>query len=287
MGSDLTRPLQGPETAVFQPVAARSGAKPARLLFDLWRHRALLGRFLARDVQLKYRGSYLGFFWSLLGPLLLMAVYSIVFSVLVRVHTPVPYPLYVLSGLVPWLFTARSMERACHALLDQGPFLQKIYCPREVLVASVVGGQMVELLLSLGVFVLVAAVSGHGPGIGLALLPLCLAAHLALVLGLSLLLSVGAVFFRDLVPILELGLQVWFYLSPVIYPAALAVGLPGGWLYGINPMAGLLEGYRVCLLGLGAPPPAWTLCATAAAALAFLLGEAVFRRLEAAAVKEL
>jgi ABC-type polysaccharide/polyol phosphate export permease len=247
----------------------------------------LLWRFLSRDLQLKYRGSYLGFVWSLLGPLLLIAVYSAVFWGLVRLQTPAPYPLFVLSGLLPWLFTARALERSCHVLLDQGPFLQKIYCPREVLVASGIGVQLAELLLSLGVFLLLAAAFGQAPGPALLLLPACLAVHLALVLGLGLLLSVGAVFFRDLVPILEILLQVWFYLSPVLYPSALAAGLPAGWLYGLNPMAGLLEGYRACLLGLEAPAPLWAAAAGVGAALALLFGAAVFRRTEAAAVKEL
>src|ERR1051326_6672719 len=133
MGSDLTRPSPAPQTAVFQPLR-----DTPELLLGLWRPRWLLRRFLARDLQLKYRGSALGFLWSLLGPLLLMAVYSIVFSVLVRIATPVPYPLFVLSGLLPWLYTARTLERACHALLDQGPFLQRVALPREVLVASAV-----------------------------------------------------------------------------------------------------------------------------------------------------
>jgi lipopolysaccharide transport system permease protein len=257
------------------------------ILRNLWRRRYLLGRFLSRDLQLKYRGSSLGFVWSLLGPLLLMAVYSVVFSLLIRIPTSVPYPLFVLAGIVPWLFTARSLERSGHALLGQGPFLQKIYLPREVLVASGVLVQLVELALSLLVFLLVAVLWGHVPGSAIWLLPLWVVAHVALVFGLSLMLSVGTVFFRDLLPIVELGLQVWFYLSPVLYPAALAAELPHGWLYGLNPMAAIVEGYRASLLGTPLPALQWTLIALGVSAASLLLGLDLFRRHEAAAVKEL
>jgi ABC-type polysaccharide/polyol phosphate export permease len=257
------------------------------IVSSLWQRRWLLWRFLARDLQLKYRGSFLGLFWSLLGPLLLMLVYSVVFSVVVRIPTPAPYPLFVLAGIVPWLFTARTLERACHVLLEQGAFLQRVYLPREVLVASAVGVQLVELFVSLGVFVVVASLYSSAPGAGLMLLPVWIAAHVVLIFGLALLLSLGTIFFRDLLPIVGLGLQVWFYLSPVLYPAALAAELPHGWLYGLNPMAALLEGYRAALLGTPGPPRAWLVAALLAAAAAYALGAALFRRYEAAAVKEL
>src|SRR5262245_49391553 len=117
MRSDLTRPLPVQETTVFQNVVPRFAV--VGILRRLWRRRSLARRFLGRDLQLKYRGSALGFVWSLLGPLLLMLVYTVVFSLVVRIPTRVPYPIFVLSGLLPWLFTARTLERACHSLLGQ------------------------------------------------------------------------------------------------------------------------------------------------------------------------
>jgi ABC-type polysaccharide/polyol phosphate export permease len=257
-------------------------------LRDLWRHRALVGVLVAREIKARYRGSVLGFFWSLLNPLLMLAVYALVFQLLLPNRSPStsPYALFLFCGLLPWNWFSSAVTDSASSLLTHGALLRKILFPAEVLPAVAVLAQGVHFLLALPVLLaaLVAgALGAFGPRVplGWALLqvPLLLVLEAVLLLGVGLFLSALTVHFRDVRDLLQTVLSVLFFATPILYSLP---DLPKGRMTGLlalNPLAPLFSGWHDAFFyGRFSPPGTWG-AAAAVSLAAFAIGWAFFGRL--------
>jgi len=261
-------------------MAARPG-----LLSSLYRQRGLIGVLVERELKARYRGSLLGYVWSLLNPLLLLVVYTVVFKFVIpaRVDTPAPYSLFLFAGLLPWLFLSGALLDAAIVLPDNGPLLRKVVCPPEVFPVVTVLSHLVHHLLALPILVAglaLVAVRGDMPfPATIVLLPLPLVLWLVATTGLALAVAALAVHFRDVKDLLHNLLNLFFFLTPIIYTRSL---VPEGILrrvVDLNPVTPLLTVYRdVVLNGVVPPPAAWG-WAVLVAAGCWLFGAFVFVRL--------
>ncbi|MGC3997198.1 MAG: ABC transporter permease [Anaeromyxobacter sp.] len=257
-------------------------ASLTRPVADLYRVRELVALLVARNLKARYKRSALGMAWTLLNPLLQMAVYTVVFSRVVRIDTPA-YALYVLAGLLPWSLISVGTVSASHALLANQGLIRKVAVPQAVYPLAVVGGKLVDVALSLAPLAVVAALQGRPPGASWLALPVALLLAFAFTTGLALLVSSLTVFFRDLRHLVEVLFQVWFYLTPVLYPASYVEALGSGWLRRLlaaNPATPIVALFQEAVHAGRFPPPGELAAATAVAAAALVLGLWAFHRSE-------
>jgi ABC-type polysaccharide/polyol phosphate export permease len=249
---------------------------------DALRYRFLFEQMVRRELRRKYQGSALGVAWYVVNPLVLMGAYYLMFGVVFKVAEHEDYPLFLMVGLVVWIFCSQSLLSAAPALLDQGSLIRKARFPRETIPAAVVTVQAVTFAAVLAI-VAVVTIALRGTGSSLVLLPLLLAALFAFVLGLSLLVSVLHAYFRDVAPILAAILLPWFFLSPIFFTpdditnndAARAA------LEWLNPVAPFITSIRDVIWGGVWPSAATVLYVVAGGALALAGGAALFGRMEA------
>ena len=219
---------------------------------ELWDFRDLLRSLVARDLAVRYRRSALGFLWSLLNPLLMMLVFTIVFEV-VKPQQVRSYPLFVLAGLLPWNYLTGSLGGAVRSVTGNAHLIDKVHFPREVLPISVVLANLINFLLSLVVFLPLALLLGAKWNAWILALPVVIGIQTMILLGISLLLAAMNVFYRDAEQVLEVGLTAWFFLTPVFYELELLPNQVLGidvWrlVYTLNPMATLVTDYRYVML---------------------------------------
>jgi lipopolysaccharide transport system permease protein len=255
------------------------------VLTSLIRQRHLLAVLVGRELKARYRGTFLGYLWSLINPLLLLAVYAVVFTVVIpaRVESNAPYPLFLFAGLLPWLFLSGALLDSAIILHDNGPLLKKVVCPPEVFPAVVVLSHLVHHLLALPILLAgmaAAAALGafHFPWTAV-LLPVALVPWIVTVAGVSLAVAALAVHFRDLKDLLQNLLNLFFFLTPIIYTIDL---VPKGLLRrGVlaNPVTPLVLLYRdLVLLGRSPSLGVWV-WSFVVAVLAWLAGSWIFARL--------
>jgi ABC-type polysaccharide/polyol phosphate export permease len=256
-------------------------------LAELLARRELVGNLVARNLKQRYKGSTLGFLWSLLHPLFLVLIY-LVFIRLMRFPVRLPH---LLVGVMAWQFLSLCAGDAAGVIIGHASLVKKTWFPRFLLPLSAVFGNLVHFALSLLVLALALPLLGAPPRPGWLLLPALAALQFLFCLGLSLGLSALNVFFRDVEHLVPIGLMSWFFVTPVIYPVEQVIGNPSlpSWvapLFFANPMAALLAGYRHALLGDPLPPLAlWPGLLVALAVL--LAGALIFARLEPAFSDEL
>lgn len=251
-----------------------------RSLRDVARYRELVLLLVERDLKARYKRSALGMFWSLLNPLLQMAVLSVVFSVIMRVDLPA-FPLFLLAGLLPWTLISVSITSASVSLLNNQGLIRKVAVPQMVYPLAIVGSKLVDTLLSLVPLAVIAAAFGRPPGLSWIFLPAALALVTMFTVGLAVLFSSLTVFYRDMRHLTEILMQVWFYLTPIFYPAEYLMDLPYPWLkYALlaNPAAPLVEVFHASLYRGTFPSEATLAGATAAALGSLALGLFVFLR---------
>ena len=242
----------------------------------------LLRNLVARDLKLRYRGSVLGFAWSLLNPLLMTGVFTIVFGVLSKSEIE-RYPLFLMAALVPWLFTQQALTAAMRSVTSNAQLIKKVYFPRELLPVSAVLASFVNFLLAYGVFWIIGLIFGVGNTRAMAFVPLVMLLHLALIMGLALILATANVFFRDTEHLVEIGLLAWFFLTPIFYkmdivPNNTFLGLDvHRWVFSLNPMATLVTDYRYAVMS-GDFPIRHTMVTVATALIAVSVGWYLFRR---------
>jgi len=257
-------------------------------LRDLLRHRALVGVLVARELKARYRGSVLGFLWSLLNPLLMLAVYTVVFQLIFPARSPStsPYALFLFCGLLPWNWLSASLTDASASLVVHGPLLKKVLFPAEVLPTVAVLAQGVHFLLALpvlGLGLALGAAGVFGPTVALtpALLqvPLLIVLQGLFLLGAAYFLAGLTVHFRDVKDLLGTGLTLWFFGTPILYalPDISSPGLRG--LLAWNPAAPLFAAWHDALFyGRWVGGGEWARV-VAIALLVFLLGYLFFARL--------
>jgi len=228
--------------------------EPSRGWFNLklkavWRYRELLYFLAWRDVKVRYKQTALGVTWVVLQPVISMLVFSGLFGVLLQVPTGgVPYPLFVLSGLLPWQYFANSLTKSSNSLVDNTTLITKVYFPRLVVPLSAVLGGLVDFGIAAVVLGLLMVYYHTPVGPELLLLPLFLLLAMLTALGFGLWLSALNVRYRDVKQLMPFIVQVWMYLTPVVYGAAL-IPERFRWLLALNPMTGGVGGFRWAILG--------------------------------------
>ena len=246
----------------------------------LWRSRELLYFLIWRDVKVRYKQTLLGAAWAILQPLLTMVVFSIFFGKLARMPSDgVPYPLFAYVALVPWTFFANGLILSSGSLVSNQTLLRKVYFPRLVIPISAVASGLIDFGIAFVVLLGLAARYGVTPTSHMLWLPALVLLALVTALGVGLWFSALNVLYRDIQYVVPFLVQVWLYATPIVYPSSL---VPERWrtLYALNPMVGVVEGFRWALLGTGTGPGPMILV-SAAAALALMIGGLFFfRRME-------
>jgi lipopolysaccharide transport system permease protein len=247
---------------------------------ELWAYRELLFFFVWRDVKVRYKQTVLGVAWAVVQPVAAMVLFSVIFGRLVGVPSDgVPYPLFAFAGLVPWTFFATALGGAVAGVVGNANLVRKIYFPKFLLPAASVVGGLVDLALALAVLGGLMAYFGVLPGWHALALPAMLLLAVATALGAGLMLAALNVRFRDVQFTMPFLTQMWFFATPVAYPASV---VPEPWrtVMAINPMMGVIEGTRWALLGTTAAPVA-TLAVSSAVALGLVMaGTMLFRQAE-------
>lgn len=261
-------------------VVVRSGRRLPLDLAELWEYRELLFFFVWRDLKVRYRQTLLGAAWAVIQPFVTMVVFSIFLGRLVGVPSDgVPYPLFVFAALVPWTFVGQGVSHSANSLVGSHNLIRKVYFPRLVIpIAAVLAGLM-DFVIAFAVVLAMMGYFGIPPTARvLWILPLlALAVLTALATGLW--LSALNVRYRDVRYVVPFLLQVWLFSTPVAYPSSL-IDEPWRTLYALNPMVGVVEGYRWALVGGGAAPGALVAVSAAVVIVALAAGLAYFRRAE-------
>jgi lipopolysaccharide transport system permease protein len=264
-----------------ETVIQAGGGSFASQVAELWAYRELLRILIWREFKIRYRQTLLGAGWILLQPLLTMIVMSMIFGVMLRVPSHgVPYPLFVLSALLPWNFFASSITRACHSLLSNAHIISKIYFPRILIPMAAVLAGLLDLLVCMVLLAGLLLVYGTAPSLRLLfIVPLILV--LALVaLSFSLWASAANVRYRDLSFVVPFVTQIWMYLTPVIYPLDL-VPARYRFILEINPMTPIVSAFRWAVTGDTIPShPLVTAVSLGLAGVLLLGGVMFFRRID-------
>ncbi len=248
-------------------------------LRDLWAYRELLYFLALRDIQIRYKQTALGAAWTLLQPLLTMAVFTVLFGKLAGIKTDdIPYPLFAFSGLVLWTFINTTINNSSNSLVNNSNLITKIFFPRLLIPVSAVIAGLVDLCLSL--FVLIGIMIFYAQGFHLSMLfaPLFLLMTVLLAIGVGSFLSSLNVRFRDVKMLLPFGLQLWMFVSPVFYPLSLFPE-KWRWVVSLNPLTGILEGFRASLFGK--PFDVFAVATSIVLTISLLfIGAVVFKKME-------
>ena len=257
-----------------------------RLAKEIWEYREMVASLVKRDLKSRYKGSVLGFLWMFLNPLLQLAVYTVVFSTIMRMGIDKFY-LFLFVALVPWLFFSTCLSAGTTVIFSEQDMVKKIYFPREVLPIAFTISQFVNMLLSFLVIFAVLIISGIrlNPQ-ALFFLPLVMLVEFVMALGVTYLVSALNVYFRDLEHILGILSMAWMYLTPILYPMDMVPQQYVGLFY-FNPMTAITVAYRD-ILYYGQVPHMNTLFhALAMGVLVLAIGQVVFGRLQRHFVEEL
>jgi lipopolysaccharide transport system permease protein len=258
----------------------RPGGSVASLdVGEIWKYRELLYFLTLRDIKIRYKQTLIGVAWVVLQPVLTTAIFTVIFSTFARFDTKsVPYPLFALSGLGLWLFVQTSISLASNSFVNNTSLITKVYFPRLIVPLAAALATLFDLLFSLAILVILMFYFGVAPTTQIIAAPLFVFLTLVLAVAFGTLFSALNVRFRDVKFALPFMLQVWMIASPIFYPASL---LSEKWrlVFALNPLTGILEGFRSALFGL---PFDWQLIGVSCASLAVLtlLSFFIFKKME-------
>jgi ABC-type polysaccharide/polyol phosphate export permease len=262
---------------------------------EVIRYRYMLINLVKRDVKVRYRNSVLGVLWSMLNPLLMMLVFSLIFGRLMPQEEIRQYAVFFLVGLLPWQFFSGSLLSGTVSILTSGPIIKKVYFPRELIPMSAVLANLVNILIAFIVLAIFLFASGLGLTVHALWLPVLLFTQLLFTMGLVFVLSAFNVFYRDVIMILDVVMLAWFFLTPLVYPlerlgeSQTILGItfnPSVVMRWVNPMASIIDGYRTVLWGTMGSQGAvsmdliYLLRTFITAAIVFIIGYMVFSRLQ-------
>lgn len=249
-------------------------------LKELWVYRELLYFLVWRDVKVRYKQTALGAIWAILQPVFTMVVFSLFFGRLGKIPSDgLPYPLFSFAALVPWTYFSHGLSQASNSLVGSANLIKKVYFPRlSIPIASVASG-LIDFALAFLVLLGMMLYYGILPGGKVIVLPLLLLLTLVTSLGVSLWLSALNVHFRDVRHVIPFLTQLWLFATPIAYPSSL-LSEPWRTVYSINPMVGVVEGFRWALLGTDTAPGPMIIVSSLAAVVILVSGVFYFRRLE-------
>ncbi len=268
----MTDPPASPAAPPQAP--PRPAALPAlrddlrEMVAELVQYRELLASLTRRDLLLRYKQTIMGFGWSILMPVTYMVIFSLIFTRVVKLDTSVPYPIYAYTGLLPWNFFASSLRFAVVSLTSNSTLVTKVYFPREILPFSVILVSLVDF--AVGAIVLAGLMAWYGVGVhaSLLLLPVVVLVQVLFTAGVTLLLAMGNLFYRDVKYLIEIVITLWMFATSVVYPVQ-RIGGRLGPLLALNPMTPIIDAYRAVVLH-GEPPAAGPFLGAAAFSVALL-----------------
>jgi lipopolysaccharide transport system permease protein len=249
-------------------------------LRELWKYRELLYFLIWRDVKVRYKQTVLGAAWAIVQPLFTMVIFSLFFGRLAKIPSDgIPYPIFSYAALVPWALFSNGLSQGANSLVGGAKLIKKVYFPRLAMPIAMVVGGIVDFALAFVVLLGMMSAYRIVPTLNVLWLPLLVLLAMATSLGVALWLSAMNVQFRDIRYLVPFLTQVWLYATPIAYPSSL---LPQPWrtLYGINPMAGVTEGFRWALLGTDTAPGPIIIVSVLAALTLLISGAFYFRRME-------
>jgi lipopolysaccharide transport system permease protein len=270
-----------PTQQLKSPVVVEASKGLLKLdLRPVWEYRELLYFLVWRDVKVRYKQTAIGAAWAICQPLLTMMIFAVIFGRFAKIPSDnVPYPIFAFAGLLPWTYFSQSIARSGVSVVSDANLIRKIYFPRLIIPASAVIAPLVDFVLSLLILLLMMAWYRVTPNWAVATLPLFICLAVCAALGVSLWLSALNVRYRDVGHAIPFLVQFWMYASPIVYPVSL---IPKQWrsLYSVNPMVGVVEGFRWGLLGKESPEFGSIVIGTLVALILFLSGLIFFKRME-------
>ena len=278
-----------PQSSVALPLP--SGAsntiriEPPRGFFELrlrevWVYRELLYFFIWRDVKIRYKQTAIGVLWVVLQPLLTMLVFTLFFGRLAKLPSQgLPYPVFYFAALVPWTYFAYALQMTTNVVVENQRLITKVYFPRLILPISSALSGLVDFVIGFVVLAIFTIAYGIRPTLAALWLPALLALAMFTALGVGLWLSSLNALYRDVKYVIPFLVQFWMFASPVAYPSTL-VPERWRWLYGLNPIAGVIDGFRWAITGHGQPPGLLLLASSSAVIFVFLGGLVFFNRME-------
>jgi len=273
--SNIALPLRSPTIRI----------EPPRGLFELrfgevWAYRELLYFFVWRDVKIRYKQTAIGVLWVVLQPVLTMLVFTLFFGRLAKLPSQgLPYPVFYFAALVPWTYFAYALQTTTNVVVDNQRLITKVYFPRLILPISSALSGLVDFAIGFVVLAIFTVAYGIRPTFAVLWLPALLALAVFTALGVGLWFSALNALYRDVRYIVPFLVQFWMFASPVAYPASL-VPLRWRWLYGLNPMTGVIEGFRWALTGQGRPPDLVLLASTGMVLVMLFGGLIYFNKME-------
>jgi homopolymeric O-antigen transport system permease protein len=258
--------------------------EPSRSWFDLklrafWDHRELLYFLAWRDLKARYSQTVMGLAWAIVQPLFMMVVFTVVFSKIARLPSDgIPYPLFAYAALVPWTYFSKSLDRSGFSVVAESNLITKIYFPRLIIPMSATLGGLIDFGIAFLLLLAMMLWFGVLPTWKLVAVPFFLLLTVLASLAVSLWLSALFVKYRDIAAVIPLLTQIWMFASPVAYPVSM-VPIGWQWLYNINPMVGVIGGFRWALVGTPAPDPTLLAVNMVTIAVVLLFGMAYFNRM--------
>jgi len=257
-------------------------------LRDLWVYRELVYFLMWRDLKVRYKQTLLGASWAILQPVVQMVIFTLLFGGVANLSSEgVPYPVFNFTALLPWGLFSKALSDAGRALVNNRNMITKVYFPRLVIPVSSVLAGLVDFAIAFGVLVLIIIYYHFAPGANfdfhftpaLLTLPLFLILALVSALGFSLWLSAMNVIYRDVGHVLPFLTQIWFFITPIVYSSS-EISPKWQWLYALNPMTGVIEGFRWAILGTQSTPALLLIISTLVAVVVLISGLFYFRRME-------
>jgi len=274
-------PIQTPgSTAASTLRIAPSRGWVSLKLGELWEYRELLYFLIWRDIKVRYKQTVLGAAWAIIQPLFTMVVFSLFFGQLGKMPSDgLPYPIFSFAALVPWTFFANGLGQSSNSLVGSSNLITKVYFPRLVVPLAAVLSGVVDFVLAFLVLLGMMFFFGIVPTVNALWLPLLFLLALITSLGVGLWFSALNVEFRDVRYLVTFVTQLWLFATPIAYPSSM---LPEPWrtIYGLNPMAGVVEGFRWALLGTNSAPGPIIAVSSTAAVVILITGAFYFRRME-------
>ena len=260
-------------------IAPSSGWVPLKL-GELWEYRELLYFLVWRDIKVRYKQTALGAAWAIIQPFMTMVVFSLFFGRLAKMPSDnIPYPIFTFAALVPWTFFSNGLSQSSNSLLGASNLITKVYFPRLIVPLASVAAGLVDFVIALVVLLGMMAYYGLVPTWNIVWLPLFVAFSCVTALGVGLWLSALSVTYRDVRYIVPFMTQFWLFATPIAYPSSL-LHEPWRTIYGLNPMVGVVEGFRWGLLRTSAAPSAIIVASTIVSILILITGAFYFRRME-------